>query len=93
MSTAHSAQSHNGQARIVAASEPSMVLRFRPLTPAAATEPAPATPAPTLRMRELNPTRPSAPMPAAASAGRPFGLRLSLPRLPFALRKPVGDKP
>jgi hypothetical protein len=74
-------------------SEPAMVLRFRPLTAAAATEPA-QTAAPTLRMRELDATRPSAPaQQAATAAGRPFGLRLALPRLPFAQRKPVGDKP
>jgi hypothetical protein len=84
------AQARVGQLRPPQSPEPGMVLRFRPLN--AAAEPAPTPAAPTLRMRETTPVRPSTPAPAAAAA-RPFGLRLSLPRLPFAMRKPVGDKP
>jgi hypothetical protein len=86
-----SSQARAGQLRAAPAGEPGMVLRFRPLN--AAAEPVPTTAAPTLRMREMTPARPSAPASVAAPPARPFGLRLSLPRLPFALRKPVGDKP
>ena len=81
------AQPSNGHLPRPSLYEPSLVLRFRPLTPT--TAPAPAAPAPTLRMREVAAAQPAA--TATPVGTRRFGLGLSLPRLPFAHRKPVRD--
>jgi hypothetical protein len=81
---------HGGTAAATssAASEPALVLRFRSVS--GETAPADtAAPVSSLRMRSVTSPRP-APSPQPASAG-PFGLRLALPRLPFANRKPVSD--